>query len=151
MIGGLQMVELLLHKASANFKSSFRREGVLYEIEILASRLLPQRPKEKKVKEEGKEDVIPSSGTPLPLVPTPILAVLSSGSSSSRRGQSVEPEDAAKANLAGIADLFASPDTSISSFELLQSEVVDALLEFATGKEYSRESFGRLFISWLTG
>jgi E3 ubiquitin-protein ligase TRIP12 len=31
-----------------------------------------------------------------------------------------------------LADLFASPHTSVSSFELLQSGVVDALLHFAT-------------------
>lgn len=31
-----------------------------------------------------------------------------------------------------LADLFASPHTSVSSFELLQSGVVDALLRFAT-------------------
>ena len=45
MIGGLQMVELLLSKASAEFKSSFRREGVLHEIEMLAERPLPPRHK----------------------------------------------------------------------------------------------------------
>jgi E3 ubiquitin-protein ligase TRIP12 len=31
-----------------------------------------------------------------------------------------------------LANLFSSPDTSVSSFELLQSGVVDALLEFTT-------------------
>jgi E3 ubiquitin-protein ligase TRIP12 len=141
------------------------------------------------VKEEGEEDVIPSSDAPLLPVPTPIPAVLSSGTSSSRRGLSVEPEDAhtlraramlfkylsgstadegdtafrrlralteelkirekdkdaAKATLVGIVDLVASSDTSVSSFKLLQSGSVDVLLAVATGKEYSRKSFGGLF------
>lgn len=34
-----------------------------------------------------------------------------------------------------LADLFASPHTSVSSFELLQSGVVDGLLQFATDEE----------------
>jgi E3 ubiquitin-protein ligase TRIP12 len=34
-----------------------------------------------------------------------------------------------------LADLFASPHTSVSSFELLQSGIVDSLLQFTTGKE----------------
>lgn len=44
-------------------------------------------------------------------------------------------EDVLRQSLHEIADLFASPNTSVSSFELLQSGLVDALLEFATVKE----------------
>lgn len=42
-----------------------------------------------------------------------------------------------------LAALFASANTAVSSFELLQSGVIDALLLFATDKERSCESFFR--------
>lgn len=38
-----------------------------------------------------------------------------------------------------LAALFASANSAVSSFELLQSGVIDALLQFATDKERSRE------------
>ncbi|KAF8519043.1 hypothetical protein BU17DRAFT_48078 [Hysterangium stoloniferum] len=44
-------------------------------------------------------------------------------------------EDVLRQNLHHIADLFASPNTSVSSFELLQSGLVDGLLEFATADD----------------
>ena len=43
--------------------------------------------------------------------------------------------------LAELASLFASPDTSVSSFELLQSGVVDGLLRFLTDTDRSGKSF----------
>ena len=36
-----------------------------------------------------------------------------------------------------LADLFSSPHTSVSSFELLKSGVVDSLLQFATDEDRS--------------
>lgn len=50
-------------------------------------------------------------------------------------------EDMLRQSLHEIADLFASPNTSVSSFELLQSGLVDGLLEFATLKERSGATF----------
>jgi len=44
-------------------------------------------------------------------------------------------EDILRSGLREIAALFSSPNTSVSSFELLQSGLVDGLLEFATVKE----------------
>jgi E3 ubiquitin-protein ligase TRIP12 len=44
-------------------------------------------------------------------------------------------EDVLRQNLHHVADLFASPNTSVSSFELLQSGLVDGLLEFATAND----------------
>lgn len=39
-----------------------------------------------------------------------------------------------------LAELFASPHTSVSSFELLQSGVVEGLLQFATDPSRARKS-----------
>ena len=178
MIGGLQMVELLLSKAPAEYRASFRREGVLHEIETLASRQLSTRNKEK-VKEESKDESISVSETPPPPsvpVPMPVGSLTPGG----RRPQLVDPEDAytlrarvikfrylsndlqdesdasftrlrhlvtglkqrdaseyqLNETLEGLARVFSSHQT-ISSFELLQSGLLDGLLEFATSKDYS--------------
>lgn len=40
-----------------------------------------------------------------------------------------------------LAELFSSPHTSVSSFELLQSGIVDGLLQFAADKGHARESW----------
>lgn len=178
MIGGLQLVELLLSKASSDLKPSFRREGVLHEIEILASRQLISRQKEKeKEKEKAKDDAavsIESSEVPPP-----------APSASSRRGHTLDPEDAytlrarvirfkymssdADAErdpvymrlrglveqirmkdtsidqlhtvLRELAELFCSTHTSVSSFELLQSGLVGALLDLALSKDNNGKVF----------
>ncbi|KAF8576807.1 hypothetical protein K439DRAFT_1366247 [Ramaria rubella] len=52
-------------------------------------------------------------------------------------------EETLRQSLREIADLFASPNTSVSSFELLQSGLVDGLLEFATVKERTVEASTR--------
>lgn len=196
MIGGLQMVELLLSKASAEFKSSFRREGVLHEIEMLAARPLPPRTKEKKVKEEAKEDIIPAAVSTDAAPPTSIQVsmALPAASTSKSRGQTLDPEDAytlrarvirfkfliqdgqgdkgdasfarlrllveelrvglkdkgeadIRRVLEGIAELFENAQSSVSSFELLQSGIVDAMLEFATSEQYARK---QAFSSYLS-
>jgi E3 ubiquitin-protein ligase TRIP12 len=46
-------------------------------------------------------------------------------------------EDEAKVALRELARLFCSADTMVSSFELLQSGVVDALMKFATSKDWN--------------
>lgn len=176
------MVELLLNKAHADYKASFRREGVLHEVETLAARPLPPRAKDKekdKVKEESKEDVIPPSGSAAPQMnlPTPATAL----TSGNRRTHTLDPEDAytlrarvirfkylsndvqaegdmtltrlrhlvagltdasateqqLSETLEGVGNIFSSQHTTVSSFELLQSAIVDALLEFATTKNLS--------------
>ena len=186
MIGGLQTVELLLSKASAEFKPSFRREGVLHEIEMLADRPLPPRTKEKKVKEETREDGLPVPPSADHALPAPIqVSVPPPAASSSRsKSQPLDPEDAytlrarvirfkylmqdghgdkGDASFAKLktlvdelrvglknkgetetrrvfnelASLFKSAQSSVSTFELLQSGIVDAMLEFATSKNYA--------------
>jgi E3 ubiquitin-protein ligase TRIP12 len=52
-----------------------------------------------------------------------------------RLGSPQADEGSLSSTLKSIADLFASPQTSISSFELLQSGLVDTLLQYATGQE----------------
>lgn len=180
------MVELLLSKASAEFKPSFRREGVLHEIEVLAARPLPPRTKEKKVKEEVKEGGLPVVMSGEPPLPTPLQVSLPPlvASSSRSKTQPLEPEDAytlrarvirfkylmqdghgekGDASFAklislvdelrvglkdkgsaetqrvfiDIASLFKDAQSSVSTFELLQSGMVDAMLEFATSKHYA--------------
>ncbi len=165
MIGGLQLTEILLAKGGELYRSAFRREGVLHEIETMASRTLSQKSKEKeKEKEQVKE---PDPGGEVVLPPPPV--------SWGRRNHILDPEDAytlrgrvirckylskdehdeADASLARlrrlvgvltleeagdellnntlheIASLF-STQHSLSSFELLQSGFVDALLRFAS-------------------
>ncbi|KAL5537204.1 UFD4 [Sanghuangporus sanghuang] len=180
MIGGLQMVELLLSKAPAEYRASFRREGVLHEIDILAARPLSPRIKDKdKVKEENKEDSISVSDTPPP-PSIPIPAPIGSLAPGGRRPHLLDPEDAytlrarfikfkllsndvqdvgdatftrlrhlvtglqqrdaseyqLSETLQGLSHVLSSHQT-ISSFELLQSGLLDGLLEFATSKDYS--------------
>lgn len=50
-----------------------------------------------------------------------------------------------------LADLFSSPHTSVSSFELLKSGVVDSLLQFATDEDRSgkTEFFSHYFYIYL--
>ena len=55
MIGGLQLTEILLAKGGEHYRSAFRREGVLHEIEALASRSLSQKHKEKEKEKKAKE------------------------------------------------------------------------------------------------
>lgn len=178
MIGALQMVELLLSKVAAEYKPSFRREGVLHEVETLATRALPPRLKDKeKEKEQGKEADAMPSGDQLDI---PTSTAISAGLST-KRPQLLDPEDAYTLRarvirfkyltndvqaegdstfaslrqlvvdlgsesatedelrdvLREMASLFASPHTSVSSFELLQSGLVDGLLDFATSEEQS--------------
>lgn len=64
-----------------------------------------------------------------------------------RISESEASEDMLRMRLHEIADLFASPNTSVSSFELLQSGLVDGLLEFATVKERTGASCARFTLS----
>lgn len=172
VIGVLQLVDILLAKVSTIFKPTFKREGVFYEINEMASRETTSAKKEKE-KEKEKDTPEPTPTDAPPAVPSavPPLAGLKKLTSIS-----LEPEDAvtlrarvirfkylsepseqesdhiseslrqiveqlssidAKADsisesLRQLAQLFASPHTSVSSFELLQSGLVDSLLKFAS-------------------
>jgi E3 ubiquitin-protein ligase TRIP12 len=162
VICALQLVELLLIKAPNEYKLSFRREGVLHELELHADQELPS-----KVKTEPADAVIPPPASAQPLQALPGLKKLSS--------LSLDPQDAivlrarvirfkyytagdapmdagldqlnalvAKiANPSGseedyraafgeAASLFASPSSSLSSFEFMKSGLLDAMLDFAT-------------------
>ncbi|EJD07256.1 uncharacterized protein FOMMEDRAFT_71851 [Fomitiporia mediterranea MF3/22] len=179
MIGGLQLVELLLSKAPADYKASFRREGVLHEIETLATRQLPPRAKDKekeKVKEENKDESVPPEALPSAPISSSAITLVSG----SRRPHILDPEDAytlrarvirfkylsndsqeeadaafarlrylvtglmqkdtsdqqLSETMGSLGNIFASQQT-VSSFELMQSGIVDALLEFATSKDYT--------------
>lgn len=166
MIGALQLVELLLSKSS-DIKPSFRREGVLHEIDSLANRQLVSRQKEKeKITEEQAAPTDPGH---------PEISNASSG----RRGQLLDPEDAYtlrasvirfkymsadadaerdpvytrlcglvkrfrakeasleqyREGLKELSELFSSVHTTVSSFELLQSGLVDSLLELAVSED----------------
>ena len=174
MIGALQMVELLLAKGGNDYKASFRREGVLHEIEALAARPLPPKTKEKEKEQPKEGEGAPPSEPPENGVP----GAISSGSSA-RKPHLLDPEDAytlrarvikfkyltgevqgegdatfaslrhlvetfsqkttteveLRSALKEMAELFASPRSTVSSFELLQSGLVDALLELASSTE----------------
>ena len=184
MIGALQLVELLLAKGSGDYKASFRREGVLHEIEILAARPLPPKTKDK---DQSKEN----EGTPVPDLPDPSLPPMIPTGSSSRKPQLLDPEDAytlrgrvikfkylsgdiqgegdatfaslrhlvdvfaqkttteveLRSTIKEMTELFASPRSTVSSFELLQSGLVGALLELATSKEGSGKCSSIIIVS----
>ena len=180
MIGALQMVELLLSKAASELKASFRREGVLHEIEQLASRTLPpkvkdkdkDKPKDKDGEQVQVKDTDGSAGADISDVHIPAPP------STKNRPHLLDPEDAytlrarvirfryLSGDMPGDGDvtfmrlrhlvdvfnqdytnedrlrdalselvyLFSSSSSTVSSFELLQSGLVDALLKFATSK-----------------
>lgn len=175
VVGALQLVELLLAKMASEYRPSFRREGVLHEIEIIADQQLTPKPKD-------AEPPPPGPSAEGDLLPVPVVSLPATKRSSSHivdpqdavtlRGRvvrfkylsgTVEVEDAVfaklrslvarisepgategalKRSLNDIADLFASPNTSVSSFELLQSGLVDGLLEFATVKDRAGQFLG---------
>lgn len=56
------------------------------------------------------------------------------------------PEDVYRGILRELANLFASPTSSVSSFELLQSGLVDGLMDFATPKQ--RKGNTVLIMDW---
>lgn len=183
------MVELLLMKVP-DFKASFRREGVLHEIEVLAARPLTPRIKEKeKVKEESKDpDVLPPPelvDVSIP-IPPPITIMPSSRRSLDSEDtytlrarvirfkylqndvesegdasflqlrriveglkQPAAQEEQCREVLRDLANIFSSPHTTVSSFELLQSGLVDALLEFSTNSTSAGKNFELILVIYL--
>jgi E3 ubiquitin-protein ligase TRIP12 len=51
--------------------------------------------------------------------------------------------------LCELADLFASPHTSVSSFELLKSGIVDGLLQFATDETHAGRRIPEVWFNFL--
>jgi E3 ubiquitin-protein ligase TRIP12 len=162
------------------YKPAFRREGVFYEIELIAERALLSS----RLKEKEKEKELADSSESLP-VPVPTSSAPTIPGYKRLNSLSLDPEDAITLRcrvvefkfltednddsenasfdhlrrlvdrlsskvateeevteaLWDLAELFSSAHTSISSFELLQGGVVDALLAYAmeegrTGKYF---------------
>ncbi|KAK7056382.1 Ubiquitin fusion degradation protein 4 [Paramarasmius palmivorus] len=181
VIGGLQLVDLLLGKDPSVYKPAFRREGVFHEIEQLATRsLISSKSKEKADKDKDKDSSEATSNsdstfsTPAPPSHAPTIPGYKKLSS-----LALDPDDAitlrsriikfkyltaddqgdGESSLTGLkalvdridapnasekeltealwdlANLFASPHTSISSFEMIQSGLVDGLLRFTMDNE----------------
>lgn len=163
VIAALQLVEVLLHKLPTAYQSALRREGVLHEIETLAAKEVTPKVKTEPSTTPGPDDVallppvkrMSSSQTdPQDLIILrarvirfKYLGAEGSVDSAFETLRSVvktlaDPdaqEDAIKASLQQISTLFASPDASISSFELLKSGLVEELLDFATAEKRSGE------------
>ncbi|KAF9047194.1 hypothetical protein BDZ89DRAFT_1058246 [Hymenopellis radicata] len=163
VIGALQLVDLLLTKVPALYKPTFKREGVFHEIEALAARTVASSKKEKTDKEKDSDASADSSMIPgykklnsISLDPDDAITLrarvirfkfLSNDDQEDadtgldtlkRLVDKISPlsaeQDLTEA-LWELAEMFGSPHTSVSSFELLQSGVVDALLELATETE----------------
>lgn len=166
VIGALQLVDLLLGKLPSFYKPTFHREGVSHEIEALAERpLITAKTKEKETSEPTDDTSPPvpipgykkaSSTTLDPEDAITLRArVIQFKYLSEKEGVDengafenlrlvVEKISAPNASdqeysaaLYELADLFASPHTSVSSFELLKSGVVDGLLQLATDETRS--------------
>jgi E3 ubiquitin-protein ligase TRIP12 len=177
VIGALQIVDILLAKVPAEYKPTFRREGVFHEIEALASReMTSAKPKDK---EKESSDVSSSDPGGISTIPPSSSSAATIPGFKKLSSLSLEPEDAITLRsrvirfkyltdheqhepddtfltlhqlverlsvpeasekelsdvLTELAGHFTSPHTSISSFELLQSGLVDGLLQFAVDPE----------------
>ncbi|KAH7093864.1 hypothetical protein BKA62DRAFT_55845 [Auriculariales sp. MPI-PUGE-AT-0066] len=179
-IGALQLVELLLSKAAPTFRSGFRREGVLHEVELVAERELTTA---KVVAPPPPPTPLPlpvdSSSTPVP-VPAPAEATQEKEKSASSKPPS-DPQDALVVRARIVKFKYLAPDAddaddvlprlrllgetlknpailvheaedmlkivanaftggpqgaALSSFEFVQSGLVDGLLEWATADGY---------------
>lgn len=162
VIGALQLVELLLSKVPELYAPTFRREGVFHEIEHFAKRDLASSKQQDKDKDSSQDSSSSQSQaglkrlTTLTIDPEDAITLrarvirmkyLSGGDKEESDGDLASlrrlveglaitsaNEEHIAAHLKEIADLFSSSRTSISSFELLQSGIVDGLLKFATSE-----------------
>lgn len=158
------------------YQYTFRREGVMYEVEKIASLDLITNASSKKTKSEPTEN--PSTPTLTPLErqakdaitlrarhlrdeyaandSTPavqakevleriktLVTSLDEFVSSTDKPAQIEVE--ARKAVDEIAELFANEKNPLSSFELLETGLVEGLLKFATAQEGSREY--NLFLS----
>jgi len=162
VIGALQLVDILLFKAPSLYKPAFRREGVFHEVELLSDRNSTIAGTKEKEGSDSTEDGPSSNSSIISGFKKSSMTLDPDDAITSRAkviqfrylSEKEDPEhDGAFQNLCclvqkistpqssdreysealcELANLFASPHTSVSSFELLQSGVVDGLLQFAT-------------------
>ncbi|KAG5222613.1 Ubiquitin fusion degradation protein [Salix suchowensis] len=183
VIGALQLVELFLIKVPESYKPTFRREGVLHEIETLVQRTLTTSKSKEKEKDKDKDKESSESSTPDP-PPAPVQSSSAHTIPGFKKLSSLalDPDDAITLRarvirfkyltgdeqrdgdkhfealrriverisvrdatekdlqkaLRELADLFTSSHTSVSSFELLQTGVVDGLLQFTTDEDRTK-------------
>ncbi|KZT38098.1 hypothetical protein SISSUDRAFT_1062304 [Sistotremastrum suecicum HHB10207 ss-3] len=168
VIAALQLVELLLAKGTSEYRTSFKREGVLHAIETIAEQKLVSS------KSKEAEAAAPADGT-ASTIPSASSSIAKRGSSSIDpqdlitirarvirlkylMSPSETPDDDAlgtlqalvaslsnkaiseaeiKTSLQGVAALFSSPSSALSSFELKESGLVETLLDFATSENYT--------------
>ncbi|KAH7881773.1 hypothetical protein F5I97DRAFT_1945577 [Phlebopus sp. FC_14] len=88
VIGALQLVDLLLQKLPSDYKPVLRREGVLHEIEVCASRMLSTA----KSKDKDKDSSDPSSAGEPTLAPVHVSSAIPGYKK--LHSLSLEPEDA---------------------------------------------------------
>jgi E3 ubiquitin-protein ligase TRIP12 len=173
VLAALQLVECLVEKLPQVYHSSFRREGVVYEVELLAGQET-QAAKTPVVKTEPGEHVasideedgpkpivLPDLGrartpsTPADLMDANIFRARILGARRTfetadgeqdnaalalhqlellvaRLGDDTADEDQLRETMREIASHFNHADGVLSSFELLKSGLVDALLTFVT-------------------
>ncbi|KAJ8502395.1 hypothetical protein ONZ45_g11808 [Pleurotus djamor] len=180
IIGALQLVELFLLKVPDSYKPTFRREGVLHEIESFAQRITTKARDKEKEKDKDKDKDTSESSTPDPIPPPAqlpsshtipgykklsslsldpddaiilrarVIRVKYLAGDEQRDGdkhfdalrrivdrlshRDATEKDSLKA-LRDLADLFTSNHNSVSSFELLQTGVIDVLLQFSTDED----------------
>ncbi|KAI0306092.1 hypothetical protein B0F90DRAFT_1808594 [Multifurca ochricompacta] len=163
VIGALQLVELLLSKIPEEYRPAFRREGVFHEVELLAERtLISSRKKGSNNDKDKDKDLSDASSAPDFPPPPPISDAVTLRARVLRFRYLTGKESAEADNvfatlrrlverisvpgasekevgsaLRELATLFTSAHTSVSSFELLQSGVIDGLLQFSTDKTQS--------------
>ena len=171
----LQLIELLLVKMPVAYQYTFRREGVMYEVEKIASLDLISSSSSKKSKSTSTSSDPSESSTPV-LTPLDrqakdaitlrarhlrddygkaesepavrakevlerirfLVKSLDEFAHSKEKPGKVEKD--ARGVVDEIAGLFANEKNPLSSFEMLESGLVDGLLKFAVGQEGSRES-----------
>ena len=165
----LQLIELLLVKMPDAYQYTFRREGVMHEVEKIASLdLITNAPKsrssgaeapsailtpsERQSKdaitlrarhlrdEYGAADSEPATRARgvLERIKTLVQTLEDFAYSAEDKAVRIEP-DARKA-VDEIATLFANEKNPLSSFELLETGLVEGLLKFATAPDGTRES-----------
>ncbi|KAJ7432611.1 hypothetical protein B0H11DRAFT_2379166 [Mycena galericulata] len=134
VISALPLVDLLLVKVPALYKPIFRHEGVFHEIEVLSGRnfVSAVKPKDKDSKNKEKEKE-PSESPVLRTTPSsrrprrPRVGLRADA----RIQEAVIPVARAR----GCVLASSSSSTSLC-FELLQSGMVDGLLQFSTDREW---------------
>ncbi|KZV79735.1 hypothetical protein EXIGLDRAFT_706482 [Exidia glandulosa HHB12029] len=136
VIGALQIVEMLLMKAPGEYRPSFRREGVLHEIEVIVDQELvgsssTAQPSSSSTRESQDAVQVPRENDEADDVLVGLQMLVD------QLKERESPEEALRDNVGKVARYFAR--TSVSGFEFVQSGIVDGLLEFASAEGYRVE------------